>query len=111
MEPRTALEQVVADVWREVLGIERVGAEDNFFTLGGHSLLGTQVVSRLAGIFQVQIPLHSLFDRPTVAALAAAVAAGEARPGRSERLAATLLRLKRMPEEQKRALVAGAPPA
>src|SRR5262249_4583730 len=69
--PRTAVEQQVAAVWCEVLGIERAGARDNFFDLGGHSLLGIQVISRLREAFGVEIPLFSLFDTPTIESLAA----------------------------------------
>ena len=60
----------MAAVWAEVLGIERVGAHDNFFDLGGHSLLATRVVARLRDIFRIETPLRALFENPTVAALA-----------------------------------------
>jgi amino acid adenylation domain-containing protein len=66
-EPRTPDEQLIAEIWAEVLGLERVGIHDNFFELGGHSLLATQVISRLREAFQVEVPLRSLFESPTVA--------------------------------------------
>jgi hypothetical protein len=68
--PRTPVEEAVAAVWAEVLGLPRVGAHDNFFDLGGHSLLATRVVSRLRDLFQTEMPLRSLFEKPTISALA-----------------------------------------
>ncbi|HEU4558057.1 MAG TPA: amino acid adenylation domain-containing protein [Longimicrobium sp.] len=73
--PRTAAEQVLAELWAEVLHAERVGVEDNFFALGGHSLLATQVLSRVEQAFGVKLPVRALFEHPTVAALAAAIEA------------------------------------
>jgi amino acid adenylation domain-containing protein len=67
--PRTPVEEVIAGIWAETLGIERVGIHDNFFELGGHSLLATQVVSQVREAFQVEMPLRSLFETPTVAGL------------------------------------------
>jgi amino acid adenylation domain-containing protein len=63
-------EQAMAVVWAEVLGAERVGRHDNFLDLGGHSLLGTRVVSRIREVFGVEVPLRALFEGPTVAELA-----------------------------------------
>jgi amino acid adenylation domain-containing protein len=71
--PRTPTEERVAEVWANVLGIERVGVQDNFFDLGGHSLLGTQIISRLTQAFQVDLPLRRLFETPTVAGLAESI--------------------------------------
>ena len=69
----TAVEEVVAGVWREVLGVGEAGAEDDFFELGGHSLLATKAVSRLRDIFHVELALRTLFSNPTVAGVAEAV--------------------------------------
>ncbi|MBE9162160.1 non-ribosomal peptide synthetase [Tychonema sp. LEGE 06208] len=66
-DPRTPEEQLIAEIWAEVLGLERVGIHDNFFELGGHSLLATQAIARLREAFQVEVPLRSLFESPTVA--------------------------------------------
>jgi len=67
--PGSAMEEIVAGIWSELLGVERVGVDDDFFELGGHSLLATQVSSRLRQVLQVELPLHSLFEYPTVASL------------------------------------------
>jgi acyl carrier protein len=68
--PRTPVEEAIVEIWREVLSLDRVGIHDNFFELGGHSLLATQVISRLREAFRVELPLRSLFERPTIAGLA-----------------------------------------
>src|SRR5436305_9404685 len=73
LAPRSPVEQVLAGIWEEVLERQRVGVEDDFFALGGHSLVAAQVTSRVLQAFSVELPLRLLFERPTVAALAAAV--------------------------------------
>ncbi len=77
LPPRTTSEQTVADTWKEVLRLERIGAEDNFFDLGGHSLLLTQVVSRLRKVFKRDLPIRWFFEVPTVAGLAGRIDAAE----------------------------------
>ncbi|KEO82561.1 non-ribosomal peptide synthetase, partial [Tumebacillus flagellatus] len=69
--PRTPLEQAVAEIFANLLQLERVSVEDNFFSLGGHSLLATQAISRLKIALNVHLPLRSLFDAPTARLLAA----------------------------------------
>src|SRR6185437_6839059 len=66
--PRTATEQVLAQVWAEVLHLERVGIHDSFFELGGHSLLATQVIARVREVLQVDVPLRTLLDDTTTVA-------------------------------------------
>jgi acyl carrier protein len=71
--PATATEEAVAAVWTEVLGVERVGATDDFFDLGGHSLKATRILSRVAARLGVELPVGMIFDRPTVRGMAEAV--------------------------------------
>ena len=73
-EPRDATEAVVVAVFQKVLGIDRVGIHDSFFQLGGHSLVGLQVLARLREELRIEVPLRTLFEEPTAAGLAACVA-------------------------------------
>ena len=71
--PVTAAERELARIWGDILGLDRVGVEDNFFTLGGHSLLVIQIASRLRDALGVELPLRSFFETPTIRALACEV--------------------------------------
>ncbi|HEV2754809.1 MAG TPA: amino acid adenylation domain-containing protein, partial [Actinomycetota bacterium] len=71
--PRTPAEEVLAEIWCEVLRLERVGIHDNFFELGGDSILSIQIVGRARDAFAVDLPLRALFDMPTIAALEAEI--------------------------------------
>ncbi len=79
--PRTELERVVAQVWRELLGLERIGFQDNFFELGGHSLLLVKAQARLQERLGREIPIVELFSHPTVAALGRYLAASASPAG------------------------------
>jgi len=68
--PRTPTEEVLAAIWAEVLGIERVGVQDDFFALGGHSLMAVRLLSRIHAVTGVRIPLHALFEGATIERLA-----------------------------------------
>ncbi|HYG61349.1 MAG TPA: amino acid adenylation domain-containing protein, partial [Thermoanaerobaculia bacterium] len=71
--PRTQVEEILAGIWAELLGLERVGTADSFFELGGHSLLATQVMSRLRSAFDVEIPLRDVFEAPILSDFAARI--------------------------------------
>lgn len=71
--PRSPIEQVITDIWTQVLGLEQIGINDNFFDLGGHSLLATQLVSRLCQTFSFELSINVLFENPTIAELSEAI--------------------------------------
>ncbi len=70
LPPRNPIEAIIAAIWAEVLQLESISIDDSFFDLGGNSLIATRINSRLRQAFQLDIPLRSLLERPTVAALA-----------------------------------------
>ena len=72
-EPRNAIEERLAAILSTLLGLDKIGLEDNFFTLGGHSLLGTQLIGRIREAFGVELSLRSVFDAPTIAELSAQI--------------------------------------
>jgi len=69
--PRTPVEEVLASIWRNVLGVERIGIHENFFEMGGHSLLAMKLISRINQEFGMEVSLRSIFDAPTIAKFAA----------------------------------------
>ncbi|HET6764467.1 MAG TPA: amino acid adenylation domain-containing protein, partial [Longimicrobiaceae bacterium] len=75
--PATPTEQALADIWRDVLGVEHVSRHDDFFDLGGHSLLATRVVSRIRQTLEVDLPLRTVFEAPTLLELARRIDAGQ----------------------------------
>ena len=100
LAPRTALEQVLAGIFSEILSRERVGVNDSFFDLGGHSLLATQVLSRVREAFQLELPLRKLFKAPSVAGFAASILEDEPKRERVERTAELLLKLANLSDEE-----------
>lgn len=72
--PRTPIERMLADMWAEVLRVPRVGIQDDFFALGGHSLRATQVVARVRAALRIELPLRAFFETPTIGGMALTVA-------------------------------------
>ena len=83
--PRTPVEQVLAGIWAEVLRVERVCIHDNFFDLGGHSLMGIRLIDHVCKEFQIELPLRRLFECPTVAGLAESLDADLSRAANDRR--------------------------
>jgi amino acid adenylation domain-containing protein len=91
--PRTAIEEMLAEIFADILGLERTGIDDNFFELGGHSLLATRVVTRIRKVFNADLPLRGFFERPTVREIAEFLTANESRPGQMEEAIALLRKI------------------
>jgi acyl carrier protein len=101
LAPRNALEDVLAGIWQQILGVDRVGVRDDFFALGGHSLHAAQIVAWLRQTFRVMVPLRSVFEATTVERLAAILVTLEPEPGRMQQIANALLKMRAMSPEEK----------
>ncbi|BAT56841.1 beta-ketoacyl synthase (plasmid) [Nostoc sp. NIES-3756] len=73
VQPQTEIEQIITNIWEEILGINQIGIHDNFFELGGHSLLATQLIAHLRQKLQIEIPLQQIFASSTIAKQAAEI--------------------------------------
>ncbi|MCB0155794.1 MAG: amino acid adenylation domain-containing protein [Anaerolineae bacterium] len=98
--PRSEIEEALANIWLQLLPVERVGIYDDFFELGGHSLLATQTIARIQQRFQVTLPLQTIFDTPTVAELAVRLVQQESEHLAQEDLAEMLAALENLPDDQ-----------
>ena len=101
--PRTPMEEALVEIWAQLLGVERVSVHDDFFELGGSSMLATQVISGVQETMQVKLTPLSFFEAPTVADLAVVIAAGQVE--RNE-MADTLADLEELSEEEAERLLA-----
>jgi amino acid adenylation domain-containing protein len=104
--PRTALERVLAGIFSSVLGIDQVGLLDNFFEMGGHSLMATQVASRVRDSLGIDLPLRRIFEKPAVGALATSILGDAPDRLRIERVAELLLQFSQVSDEQAEELLA-----
>ena len=102
LAPRNPAEEELSQIWTEVLGLEEVGIYDNFFDLGGQSLAATRVVSRVLKRFQLEIPLQSLLQSPTIAEMAAVIAEQQAKKIDKPELERILAELESISEEKAR---------
>jgi acyl carrier protein len=109
--PKTLIEQELANIWGEVLSLNQIGIYDNFFDLGGHSLAATRVVSQVIKQFQLELPLQSLFQSPTVAEMASVIAENQAKKLAEKDLNRILSELESLSDEEAQRLVAKEPSA
>jgi aryl carrier-like protein len=98
--PRTPAEAKMADLWRDLLEVQRVGVHDNFFELGGHSLLMTQLVSRIKTSFGVELTLRALFEAPTLAEMTQAILSKQMEEVDPEELGGMLKELKQLSSDE-----------
>ncbi|HMF55053.1 MAG TPA: amino acid adenylation domain-containing protein [Pyrinomonadaceae bacterium] len=98
--PRNPIEEALADIWRRLLGVDRIGVHDNFFELGGHSLMATRVLSNVRRIFRMELPLRVIFESNTIADLALAIIPFETQPGQTEKIARVLQKVKGISAEE-----------
>jgi hypothetical protein len=107
-EAITPIEELVADLWKEVLGVARVSMRSNFYDLGGHSLLALRVVSRINDYFQTGLSVRTLLEYPVLMEFAQRLRSTSTRPAQEmEKMARIGLMVRRMTPEQRKAALSG----
>jgi acyl carrier protein len=104
--PRTAVDRVLANIWQQVLNVERVGIHENFFDLGGHSMLAMQLASRVREDFGIDLPIAAVFSSPTIADLGDCLLQDPVKRAMLERAAELILSTANMSDDELEALVA-----
>jgi acyl carrier protein len=104
--PRTPLEEVLRGVWAEVLDIAQVSIDDDFFEIGGHSLLAARLISRVRNRLKVEVPLQTLFRSPTPALFAASLLASSPDPTALERIAKLVVSLSSLSDAEVKRMLA-----
>ena len=103
--PGTPLEEVLAKIWADVMGIERVGVNDDFFQLGGHSMLATQIISQVREALQTEVPFNTIFDSPTVGGMALTIEQSQGGAGSDEDMEQMLTELESLSEDDVKLLL------
>ena len=110
LTPRTSVEQVLARIWKEILNSGRLGAQDNFFDLGGNSLLALRLVSKLQDVLQINLPVRMVFEWPTLGELTQVVLSISEDAERTENMAQIVLWVADLSDEQAIKLLTGKKP-
>ena len=82
--PRNPIEELLVNIWSEILGVEQIRIDDNFFELGGHSLLATRAISQIREVFEIELPLRRLFETPTISGIASDITTKKSNINNSE---------------------------
>lgn len=98
--PRFALEELLVEIWGEVLKLKQVGIQDNFFDLGGHSLLAVQVISRVRDVLGLEVPLRTLFEYPSVSGFGETILNNAEHPLDLKKKAEIILNMSKLSEEE-----------
>jgi len=99
-EPTSTIEAALASIWIQIIGIEKVGVNDNFFDLGGHSLLATQIISQIRKYFSIPVLLRSIFEFPTITEFSDFLLTLETSPGQIEKVSEVIVRIQNMSPEE-----------
>jgi len=99
-EPKSKIEAALVFLWAEIIGIEKVGVNDNFFDLGGHSLLATRIISRIRKLFSIPVPLRSIFEFPTITEFSDYILTLEVSPGQIEIISDVIVSIQNMSPEE-----------
>jgi acyl carrier protein len=103
--PRTAIEEVLAEIWAEILEVERVGIEDDFFVLGGHSLKAIQLISKIRQTLEIEISVRQLFNHSTISQLTQVMIELVGNEGLLNEIAVTVQEISQLSPEEVQALL------
>jgi amino acid adenylation domain-containing protein/non-ribosomal peptide synthase protein (TIGR01720 family) len=99
--PRNVIEEALTEIWQPLIKVEKIGVKNNFFDLGGHSLVAAQIHTQMRKIFSIDLSLKDLFTSPTIEKTAQLILAKETQIGRSEKIAKAFLKMRKMTPEEK----------
>jgi len=105
--PRNRVEEALAWMWAEILGVEEVGIHDNFFEMGGHSILASQLVSRMRETFQIELSMRTFFDAPAIAKLAEIIVRDEEQARRVMRISELMVQVINSSDDEVEAMLGG----